>query len=62
VYLFLVELREPVQPNAKIPLVLLPVADDASDAVDAAATPDAVEVHEEYVYLFLVVDVVAHGF
>ena len=34
--------------------MLLPAAAPATEAELAVATPDAVEVHEEYVYLFLI--------
>jgi hypothetical protein len=54
VYLFLT-LEEPgASPNAKMPLVELPAADPPLEFAEATATPEAVEVHEEYVYLFLV--------
>lgn len=42
------------QPNENIPLVLLPAAEPLCAAKLADATPQAVEVQLEYVYLFLV--------
>lgn len=41
-----------------MPRVELPAAEPNRDDALAAATPQAVEVHEAYVYLFLVVDLV----
>ena len=38
-------------PNAKIPLVLLPAAEPASEAALAEPTPQAVDVQDAYVYL-----------
>jgi hypothetical protein len=44
-----------VNPSANIPLVLLPAALPSNDAQLAAPTPEAVDAHVAYVYLFLVV-------
>ena len=38
-------------PNAKIPLVLLPAAEPKYETKLAEATPQAVDVQDEYVYL-----------
>jgi len=60
VYLFLIFVPrqglELLQPIAKIPLELLPAAEPLVDPVLADATPQAVEVHDEYVYLFLIAE------